>query len=133
MNHIGKSYNKDISLSHYSFELRNIVLHFTLKVSRLRLSQFLSIRLFRSQNRFSRMLIQIQRHFSKTFFKDIFQRHFSKVFSEVFFKEIFQEKIEEKIHEPSGVQPIKAIVGAMPCVNLSGLDKHPHSKGAFSF
>ena len=32
MNHIGKSYNKDISLSHYSFELRNIVLHFTLKV-----------------------------------------------------------------------------------------------------
>ena len=70
---------------------------------------------------------------SETFFKDIFQRHFSKVFSEVFFKEIFQEKIEEKIHEPSGVQPIKAIVGAMPCVNLSGLDKHPHSKGAFSF
>ena len=40
---------------------------------------------------------------------------------------------EAYIDEPSGVQPIKAIVGAMPCVNLSGLDKHPHSKGAFSF
>ena len=27
----------------------------------------------------------------------------------------------------------KGVGGAMPCVNLSGLGKHPHSKGAFSF
>ena len=43
----------------------------------------------------------------------------------------FLSRMGFKIGEPSSIQPVKAVGGAMPCVGLSGIFRRPHSKGAF--